>query len=521
MMQNSGTAGGATTVGSTLLNRGPQPGWMTLNDARERAFTGEIVFEVEPEVRAYLDNGVVYYAERSTDASLAERLLATGLVDHDQLERGTVRVGEVEHLGRLFDREDSVDRDAVLVATELETEMIVAAIANDAYCTVRSTAYRHHPSGLHRWFATPVDGAVDRRFRDVSSPEPSVVNDVPALPLVPEHALVDQLYIEWDEPIIGGVRVDADEMLVDEFDDSLLQAMLDESVMQYDIIEFDEVAEIDRVAEIATVRIEYPEIEELEPASFDEPWFEDADVEPIGQPAGDIQPNGVIMPGGDEFLVMWPTGEVAAVVVTETESRDDGSISDDLVTEVEADVVHDDEVEEPQPDGELAMTPIETWDEEIVADVPAQVADAVKRAIAALERITQEHPVVAPILQPSEFEDVHAPVLPTAPTATSFAGFAPPTLDMSAEAIYARATAQMEAEAMAAVPFDQTSVIDADTPGDANPDAAQVTPEPAAPAGVASVVFVDDEVPVASGDDSNERSSALRRLIGSLRRKDR
>ena len=77
MMHNSGTAGGTTTVGSTLLNRGPQPGWMTLNDARERAFTGEIVFEIEPEVRAYLDNGVVYYAERSTDASLAQRLLAT------------------------------------------------------------------------------------------------------------------------------------------------------------------------------------------------------------------------------------------------------------------------------------------------------------------------------------------------------------------------------------------------------------------------------------------------------------
>jgi hypothetical protein len=37
--------------------------------------------------------------------------------------------------------------------------------------------------------------------------------------------------------------------------------------------------------------------------------------------------------------------------------------------------------------------------------------------------------------------------------------------------------------------------------------------------GVASVVFVDDE-PVAESGGGNERSSALRRLIGSLRRKD-
>jgi delta 1-pyrroline-5-carboxylate dehydrogenase len=49
---------------------------MTLNDARERSFTGEIVFETEPEVRAYLDNGVVYFAERATDVGLARRLEA-------------------------------------------------------------------------------------------------------------------------------------------------------------------------------------------------------------------------------------------------------------------------------------------------------------------------------------------------------------------------------------------------------------------------------------------------------------
>ena len=123
MIHNTGTAGRRDGGRSPPLNRGPQPGWMTLNDARERAFTGEIVFEVEPEVRAYLDNGVAYYAERATDAPLGQRLVEAGLVDHAQLERGTVRVGDVEHLGRLFDRDTSVDRDAVLVVTESETEV--------------------------------------------------------------------------------------------------------------------------------------------------------------------------------------------------------------------------------------------------------------------------------------------------------------------------------------------------------------------------------------------------------------
>ena len=61
----------------------------------------------------YLDNGVPYYAERASDPTLGRRLLDAGLLDAKQLERGTVRVGNVEHLGRLFDREPSVDRDAV------------------------------------------------------------------------------------------------------------------------------------------------------------------------------------------------------------------------------------------------------------------------------------------------------------------------------------------------------------------------------------------------------------------------
>ena len=69
----------ATVDGSPPLNRGPQPGWMTLNEARERAFTGEIVFETEPEVRAYLDNGVAYYAERRPMPPLGQRLVEAGL----------------------------------------------------------------------------------------------------------------------------------------------------------------------------------------------------------------------------------------------------------------------------------------------------------------------------------------------------------------------------------------------------------------------------------------------------------
>jgi hypothetical protein len=168
------------------------------------------------------------------------------------------------------------------------------------------------------------------------------------------------------------------------------------------------------------------------------------------------------------------------------------------------------------------MTPIDTVDEEIVADVPTDVANAVKRAIAALERITGEHPVIAPILQPSEFEDPHAVQAPA--QVAPFGGFAPPSLDMSAEAIYARATTAMEADAATAVVFGTCSVSQTSedtTVEPESPDVAAAAGHVAQAGGDANGVFVDEATPEDSDGDSNERSSALRRLIGGLRRKDR
>ena len=164
MMHNTGIKSGSSETSTGALSvSGPQPGWMTLDEARERSFTGEVVFEVDPEVLVYLDNGVVYYAERASDESLGRRLLDAGIIDRIQLERGTVRVGDVEHLGRLFDREASIDRDAVLVVTETSTEDLITELANHAVTTVRVTAYRHHPSGVHRWFVAQLDAPATAR----------------------------------------------------------------------------------------------------------------------------------------------------------------------------------------------------------------------------------------------------------------------------------------------------------------------------------------------------------------------
>jgi hypothetical protein len=474
MMHNTGIKSGSVETATGALSvSGPQPVWMTLDEARERGFTGEIVFEVDPEVLAYLDNGVVYYAERSSDPSLGRRLLDAGVIETDQLERGTVRVGDVEHLGRLFDRDDTVDRDAVLVVTETSTENLIAELANHAVSTVRVTAYRHHPSGVHRWFVAQVDahaqaantaGHLDSMVAERRGP--SMVSDVTD----------GELTIEWDE-------------LSDPMSSSLSTAD------GLDVLMFDPFRAGETPADAETVEAGA----ELVDADVADELVE---VVAIEDDLAEL-----------DFQMTWPDGteesvvaDVAAPVVPEAPA----------FTEVNT--------------GELRfeMPALELSDDEADADeVPDDVAAAVRRAIAAIEMVSGEVPMITPMdvdstpaavavdtsdmgtFQPATFDPVtFEPTSPFDTVVTSqvatveaapsgFSGFAPPTMDMRAEVMYARADEAAIAQADEAVEISQPSLVST---------------------GVASVVFVDDDEP--AGGSGDERTSALRRLIGSLRRKD-
>lgn len=507
MIHNTGTTAGTSAAALTV--DGAQPIWMTLNEARERAFTGEIVFETNPEVLAYLDHGVVYYAERVTDASLGRRLLDAGVLDVGQLDRGTVRVGDIEHLGRLFDRDPSVDRDAVVVVAETATEELVAEMANGVIASARVTAYRHHPSGVHRWFVAPLDPSVVKRpVSAVAQLDSTVVDQLPALPLVD----TDELTIEWDDQIDDRSEVAVtngfdetllevahepavEELIADEFDAEALELSLD-------LAEFEDVAPFDGMAEAAVVQAAADEELVL---SLDEL----VDV--------DIADDATIESSDDfEFAVVWPDGsEVPAAGAQPALSPTDVDAEEPVVRESD--------------DGNLAFTmpPLELSDdlEQADGDVPDDVAEAVRRAIAAIESATVAAAPAAPVAadvtaqlplvtdaEPVEQADrVPATAGPQTSAedvanadrvaaAPGFGGFAPPTMATRAEVLYGQMT-------------DDGQIID-------EPAVAPKLPGTSAGGGVASVVFVDEpEEPTAGGGD-NERSSALRRLIGSLRRKD-
>ncbi len=129
----------------------PCPGWSVLDAARSRHFTGELTCATNPVTRVYFDSGQIYFAERSTDPSLAARLVDSGALTATQLELGSMFVEGVAHLGRLFDRVGSVDRDQVLLVTELMTEDCVGWLASQSVDGIDPAPYRHHPTGIRRW----------------------------------------------------------------------------------------------------------------------------------------------------------------------------------------------------------------------------------------------------------------------------------------------------------------------------------------------------------------------------------
>lgn len=128
-----------------------RPAWQVIEAARRRHLTGQLVLATTPPTHVYLRDGQVYFAERSTDGGLGVRLLVEGVITRTQLQRATLQVSGVEHLGRMFDRDDSIDRQAVELCVELMTDEVLTHVADDEVATWRLKMYQRHPGGIDRW----------------------------------------------------------------------------------------------------------------------------------------------------------------------------------------------------------------------------------------------------------------------------------------------------------------------------------------------------------------------------------
>ena len=164
---------------------GPFRVWPLIDASRRRLLTGELVLETSPRTNIYLRDGEVYFAERATEGGLGVRLLVEGVITRAQLQRGSLLVSGVEHLGRLFDRDQTVERGPVELCVELMTEELLVTVGDEWVEDFKFVPFKLHPSGIDRWMPRRVevvyrqesdaDAALVPSANDVEFTEPEVV----------------------------------------------------------------------------------------------------------------------------------------------------------------------------------------------------------------------------------------------------------------------------------------------------------------------------------------------------------
>lgn len=181
---------------------GSDPIWGFVALVGSELFTGEASVGLDPRVRLFAVNGRIYFAEREDDAAIATRLVNCGAVTAMQLARGSVRVAGHESLARMFQRDATIDRDAVELTIATSTESLLASIAQNPVGMPEVFPLRYHPAGIHHWLRGPQPMVAD---------DDEVVDEVAVPEVMPVEAAVEA---HVDEAHIEEVRVEAEAIVL-------------------------------------------------------------------------------------------------------------------------------------------------------------------------------------------------------------------------------------------------------------------------------------------------------------------
>lgn len=155
----------------------PRPAWAVLDAIRTFEFSGEATLHLQQArhvdtVRVYTSQGLIYWAERHGDSDIAERLVRVGALTRAEAACGTVRLGDVVHVGRLFQLLPGLDVDRILTAVEYLRDTVIAAVADSEVHHVDLADHRHHEGGMVLW-----ELDVDEQEAPLPLPPPSSVGD--------------------------------------------------------------------------------------------------------------------------------------------------------------------------------------------------------------------------------------------------------------------------------------------------------------------------------------------------------
>ena len=129
----------------------PRRAWAVLDAVRSVGYSGEVALQLPEPVHFYASHGRIYWAERRHDAALVDRLVELGALTIDEAISGTVQLGDIVHVGRLFQLLPGLDVERIRTAVDYLRDSTVAAVIDAEVGELELVEHRHHPSGMVLW----------------------------------------------------------------------------------------------------------------------------------------------------------------------------------------------------------------------------------------------------------------------------------------------------------------------------------------------------------------------------------
>ena len=393
---------------------GPFRVWHLIDASRRRLLTGELVLETSPRTNIYLRDGEVYFAERATDGGLGVRLLVEGVITRAQLQRGSLLVSGVEHLGRLFDRDQTVERGPVELCVELMTEELLVTVGDEWVEDFKFVPFKLHPSGIDRWMPRRVevvyrqesdaDAALVPSAADVEFVEAEVAPAPQPAPVEVVEVVAEPVEVVAEpEPIVAEVEVVAEPVeVVAEPVEVVAEPVVAEpepivaevaAIAEVEV----EVAVAEAEAEVVAVEAEVVAVEDVtEPevvAADEHPMSAPLVVEPaVIEPVLPMAAHTAAVPPppvtGEHPVVLavpLPTREVPVVPAAQLE--DETAAADVAAYRPSQEYVPlaPPPPAPPAPAPEQSAVESTEFDEAEAAEIADEIAEAVRRALASIE----------------------------------------------------------------------------------------------------------------------------------------
>lgn len=382
---------------------GSDPIWGFVALIGSERFTGEAAVGLDPRVRLFAVDGRVYFAEREGDAPISTRLVNCGAVTTTQLEHGSVRIGEVASLARLFQREPSIDRDAVELTIETATESLLESIANKAVGMPEVFPLRHHASGIHHWLRAAATTQAPLALPTVEATvaaEPAVTAEPVAEPSVAEPSVVEQFVAPVAEPVTEPFVAPVVETVMDTpvVEEPADIAPVLPTISWPTSITANEAAAPEPVVEAALVAAEPELVAEPEVVADPAPM-----IEPVVEPVVEVAEP--VVAHVDEEPLWQPTWQPRVPTLTSLEPEPEPTAPEAAFDPFK--VVEEPAVEEPAAEEPAAAEPVASLPT-LTPWAPAPVA----------ETPTEQLPTLAP---EADVEETPEPTTHESPTTSTFA----------------------------------------------------------------------------------------------------